>query len=366
MGSCRTLGSCSSWFGFCPTTSLVSGAGPPSGLEKVERKKSRFDGVSRHWYGSNMAVRLRYLSHELEVPLGQFVIGRSADCQLALDDPLVSRRHALLTVRADGVTIEDLGSRNGVSVNGAKIDGPRQLAHNDHITIGGQEMVLESLPDEGILNVPESIAFGAPRSVARAARTATVIGGEGFDTRGEDLWSDYTTPGLAPSSSAAASTPSVTSPLGAGSPNIQPDRHVNALSLIGSVADKALAMGRAEEAERILTRSLQDVLQKAREGSTPPLDLASTAAIYAAKLASATGKGIWIDYIFDLYSRTSQLVPGTVVDELYTAVRKVKTLDMGIMRAYTESLRSRSSSFGPSERFVQQRLEGLERLGGLK
>jgi len=311
-----------------------------------------------------MAVRLRYLSHELEVPLGQFVIGRSSDCQLALDDPLVSRRHALLTVRGDGVTIEDLGSRNGVSVNGAKIDGPRQLAHNDHITIGGQEMVLESIPEEGLVSVPESIAFGHPRSMARSARMPTVAGHEGFETR-EDFWSDYTTPGVA-SQQNTSPTPSVNSSNLAAAANAQPDRHVNALSLIGSVADKALAMGRAEEAERILLRSLNDVLQKARDGQSPPLDLASTAAVYAAKLASATGKGIWIDYIFDLFTRIDQLVPGTVVDELYSAVRKVKSLDMGKLRAYTESLRSRSSSFGPSERFVQQRLEGLERLGGLK
>jgi pSer/pThr/pTyr-binding forkhead associated (FHA) protein len=304
-----------------------------------------------------MAVRLRYLSHELEVPLGQFVIGRSADCQLALDDPLVSRRHALLTVRTDKVTIEDLGSRNGVSVNGAKIDGPRALTHGDHITIGGQEMVLEGLPEESALSVPESIAFGMPRSVARSAKVVTQ--GESYDTR-EDFWSDYTTPGIA--SQNVTSSPN-TAPTGQSA---QPDRHVNALSLIGSVADKALAMGRAEEAERILMRSLNDVMQKARDGQSPPLDLASTAAIYAAKLASATGKGSWIDYIFELYSRLDQLLPGTVVDELYSAVRKVKALDMGMLRSYTESLRSRSASFGPSERFVQQRLEGLERLGGLK
>jgi hypothetical protein len=293
-----------------------------------------------------MAVRLRYLSHELEVPLGQFVIGRSADCQLALDDPLVSRRHALLTVRSDGVTIEDLGSRNGVSVNGLKIDGPRPLAHGDRITIGGQEMVLEGMPEEGVMSVPESIAFGGPRSVARTARIHQQP--EGYETR-EDFWSDYTTPGMAPSA-----------------PSPQPDKHVNALTLIGSVADKALAMGRAEEAERILQRSLNDVLTKAREGTLPQPDLAATAAMYAAKLATATGRGSWVNYVFELYTRIDQLVPGTVVDELYLAVRKVKALDMAMMRSYTESLRTRSGSLGPSERFVQQRLEGLERLGGLK
>jgi hypothetical protein len=88
--------------------------------------------------------------------------------------------------------------------------------------------------------------------------------------------------------------------------------------------------------------------------------------MYAAKLSAATGKGSWIEYIFALYSCTDQLVPGSVVDELYSSVRKVKSLDMTKLRNYVESLRKRSAQLGPSERFVLQRLEGLERLGGLK
>jgi len=35
-----------------------------------------------------MPFRLRYLSHDLELPLGEFIIGRSDECQLSLDDPL--------------------------------------------------------------------------------------------------------------------------------------------------------------------------------------------------------------------------------------------------------------------------------------
>ena len=62
-----------------------------------------------------MRFRLRYLQHDLELNEGEFVVGRNASCQLSLDDPLVSRRHALFGVLPDQVTIEDLGSRNGVS-----------------------------------------------------------------------------------------------------------------------------------------------------------------------------------------------------------------------------------------------------------
>src|SRR6185369_11296973 len=89
-----------------------------------------------------MAYRLRYLAHDLELPVGEFVVGRSTDCQLSLDDPLVSRRHAVMRVRKDGVSLQDLGSRNGVTVNGAKITGERELTVGDKISIGSQEMVL--------------------------------------------------------------------------------------------------------------------------------------------------------------------------------------------------------------------------------
>ena len=301
-----------------------------------------------------MAVRLRYLSHELEVPIGQFVIGRSAECQLALDDPLVSRRHALLTVRTDSVTVEDLGSRNGVRVNDLKIEGRLEVTHGDKITIGSQEMVLEGSPEENIIPVPESIAFGTTRATTLTPQIAAMMQRE--DLR-EEPWSESTTPGVAlgfPSSR----TPS----LGVQ----QPDRRVTALSFIGSLADKALTMGRAEEAERILHRSLNELLDRSQTGAIPPNEVAAKAAMYAAKLATATGKGSWIEYIFALYTCTEQLVPGSVVDELYSSVRKVKSLDMTLLRNYVESLRKRSAQLGPSERFVLQRLEGLERLGGLK
>ena len=90
-----------------------------------------------------MPVRLHYLAHNLEVPVGQFVIGRSGECQLSLDDGLVSRRHALLTVEPDGTaTVEDLESRNGVLVNGKKITGHCRLVDGDTITIGGQVLSL--------------------------------------------------------------------------------------------------------------------------------------------------------------------------------------------------------------------------------
>jgi pSer/pThr/pTyr-binding forkhead associated (FHA) protein len=64
--------------------------------------------------------RLRFVLQEFDLPRGATIIGRSLECHLTIDDPLVSRQHARITVGDDGAQIEDVGSRNGVRVNGAK------------------------------------------------------------------------------------------------------------------------------------------------------------------------------------------------------------------------------------------------------
>lgn len=52
------------------------------------------------------------------VPAGGLVIGRNEDCGLVLTDQLVSRRHVKLTPTGEGVQAKDLGSSNGIEING--------------------------------------------------------------------------------------------------------------------------------------------------------------------------------------------------------------------------------------------------------
>lgn len=75
-------------------------------------------------------------------PVGELVVGRGADCGLCLDDRAASRRHALIRTHESGeVTIEDLGSVNGVVLNGATISGRARLAHGDRIGIAASTLV---------------------------------------------------------------------------------------------------------------------------------------------------------------------------------------------------------------------------------
>jgi pSer/pThr/pTyr-binding forkhead associated (FHA) protein len=65
------------------------------------------------------------------------VIGRAADCEVALDDPLVSRRHARVRITELGAAIEDLDSSNGVYVNGVAKQGVTPLHPGDVLQLGG-------------------------------------------------------------------------------------------------------------------------------------------------------------------------------------------------------------------------------------
>lgn len=69
---------------------------------------------------------------------GQIRVGRSADADVPLDDPDVSRLHCAVTLGADGrITVEDLESTNGTSVDGRPLDSrPVRLSPGSLVRLG--------------------------------------------------------------------------------------------------------------------------------------------------------------------------------------------------------------------------------------
>ena len=70
------------------------------------------------------------------------VIGRSREADIVLQDPNVSRRHAELRREDGGWQVVDLGSTNGIKVNGRRVDH-QPLRPGDQVTIGVTDLTFE-------------------------------------------------------------------------------------------------------------------------------------------------------------------------------------------------------------------------------
>jgi hypothetical protein len=265
---------------------------------------------------------LEYQGHTLELRNGAVVVGRSSSCHIVLDDGLVSRRHAQFVVSAKTAVIEDFGSVNGVYVNGERISGHKALRDGDRVQIGKQDFVLKSTTKVvRIDTAPERFTAETlhgktlPREVLEAERAR------------EEL-----------------------------------TRRADALDLLCGVADKQLALGRGEEAEKVLATALGNLVKSVQAGAPMAAASAARAATYALRIADATGKARWLDYCFELYGALQRPLPGEVVDQMYVVLRKVSGVAISGYRAYLEKLKGVAPSLSPNDRFVVQRIEGLERL----
>jgi hypothetical protein len=127
-------------------------AASPRYVETLERRGYRFiaavervDSAMRQ-PGADLArvTVVRLVWDDRSVPLGEgaHVIGRDPSTAIWVDSSLVSRRHATLVVTSAMVTVEDLGSRNGTFVNGARIGTAVRLSHGDEIRVGPARFVV--------------------------------------------------------------------------------------------------------------------------------------------------------------------------------------------------------------------------------
>ena len=274
---------------------------------------------------SPVVAWVRYRGRDLRLAQGNTLLGRSASCQIILDDGLVSRRHAQIVFDGPEVRIEDLESVNGVFVNGVRIEGKKELKTGDRVLIGKQELSV---------HLTDAPPMSGHVTIAQDKNAETLSGMEAFT---------------------AAPAPS-------DGEDSEATRKGDAFDLLGGVAEKILALGRGAEAERILANYLKNLLSAVKRGENIGTTTRVKAATFAVKLAHHTGKGSWVDYAVELYTGLQEPLPAEVVDELYTVLRGVSAIDLNGFRAYLALLQERSPQLSPADRFVVQRLEGLERL----
>lgn len=84
-----------------------------------------------------------YGGRRLVVGPGGATIGRSRECDIVIDDPNVSRRHAEVRPRGGAWVLTDLGSTNGTVLGGRRIDRPEVVQSGDEIEFGTSAVTFE-------------------------------------------------------------------------------------------------------------------------------------------------------------------------------------------------------------------------------
>lgn len=284
--------------------------------------------------------RLRFLLQEFDLPRGITIIGRSLDCHLTIEDPLVSRQHARIVIDDDGAYVEDMGSRNGVRVDGQIIKGPTRLADGVRLRIGTQDFLFCNVEvagkahskTTGVLRLCANCRMPYPREAPSCPNC------EATEQTDED-----TLTGVGPSE-AGHST------------------RAWSAQLLVEALDRALALARLQDAERILRRATAQVEEVVAAGGQ--VDVASLASLAerAAATTLATDDATWALWVLDIYRRTALVPPAEVVERLAEVATRHRSLVLGAITSLLEHLGARGGR--PSQRSMDA-LTRLEQVRGL-
>ena len=209
------------------------------------------------------------------------VIGRSPECHITIEDPLVSRKHATILVEENAPPrITDLGSRNGVRINGEKIDGVQELTHGDRVRLGTQELV-----------------FYQATKQRREARTT------GFMTMCHQCSTPYPEQARqCPHCGAATREDDTMSGL------IVEPRRTWTFQLLGEVIERALATGRTSEAVRMMRRAAREVDERLTSGEGIDPQQLTHISGFALQLANQGGGVEWVTWALNVH-RQQMLFP---------------------------------------------------------
>lgn len=234
--------------------------------------------------------RLRFLLQEHDLPPGETVLGRSPDCHITIEDPLISRQHARIVVEHGVVTFHDLGSRNGSRINGRPMSGSQVLVDQDRLRLGAQELVFFRMETSQF--APRST--GAMRLCARC-KTPFPEGPLVCPHCGHAVTAvreEETVPGIS-----------------------MPVRRAWIAQMFGDFMDRALPQGKYAEADRILRRAAEEAEERIAVGEIDPAYL-SRITEYALKLALLKRDPQWVSWVLDAYRRAKKIPSAATVAAL--------------------------------------------------
>ena len=241
-----------------------------------------------HSGAGDVRYRLRFHLQEVDLSGDEVIVGRGATCQITIDDPMLSRRHARLDLRAAEPEIEDLGSRNGTQLNGRPLRGRAALRDGDRIRLGTQELV-----------------FLAPRSAPRDFRTTSGLRfcvGCAVPYPSTSVQCPHC--GVAFSQEGEAAMARDVAASGWTFP------------LLAEVVARAIEQGRLADAERMLSRGIDELEdQLARGVDVDPVRISAVAEC-SARLGAALRTARWLDKSALLYGRAACAPPQGVLELL--------------------------------------------------
>src|ERR1700688_675210 len=97
-------------------------------------------------------------------------IGRAAECDIQVNSPQVSGRHAMILSTNDAYYLTDLGSSNGTQINGQRVKGSTRLNPGDLIDLCGPTFAF--VDGAGLISTVHVPAFAlrdAPATMAKPA-----------------------------------------------------------------------------------------------------------------------------------------------------------------------------------------------------
>jgi pSer/pThr/pTyr-binding forkhead associated (FHA) protein len=240
----------------------------------------------------------------MELEHGSLLIGRLPECDICVADELLSRMHARISVQERSIIVEDLHSTNGVYVNGARIRQEVVACEGDRVLVGSSELVLLRLDAAGARDPGDELA---PTSAVVPA-VATALELVPFTAK------------------------------------------VDALTMIGGLADRLADSGHVQGAVEVLSEHLNRMQRGVSSGlSMPPLQVVA-ASRYALRLASWTGKAAWIDYVVELHLATTTVMSEATLAVFTEVCDVLDAFDRSLLSYYVDEVRRKGSALTLPER----------------
>lgn len=293
---------------------------------------------------------------EINLPIGEVIIGRGPECYLRVDEPMVSRRHARLRVTPTAVLLEDLGSRNGSRINGINATGTVELKTADILGIGTQQFTLEREEDPSPHRPTVNVApqwnplhnGAAPMNLSAGSGDEPVGNPVSVAAAPNFVPSSLTNPGLPHGGIVAAADPtslgldipgsSGPPPEGESSDAGTPAHRGSAYRLFWGLSDRVLAMGRVEEAERMMGPRLAEMLNKSLAGEVHEESVVTDVLKRALKLAAGTKKDLWFAWIFDFARASKHKLAIQLLDDIYAQIFVVRPAIGSKIVAYAQTI----------------------------